>query len=450
MAKSKVIYTCSNCGATSPKWIGKCPQCGEWNTYEEEVLVDKKKTNAIVAQAQATEVFSIEEVPLLQEIRLTTVSEEFNRVFGGGIVSGSVNLVAGEPGIGKSTLLLQIALAYEGKILYFSGEESLSQISLRAKRIRQNTNPQCLFSNEKDLSKVLATVKAHNVKLVVIDSIQTISHENSEFLVGSIPQMKEATQAIIDFAKTNNVAFILIGHINKDGQVAGPKVLEHMVDAVFQFEGDKHYFYRLLRPLKNRFGSTNEVAVYEMLDNGLREVINPSEFLVPDHLTESGIAIASVVEGSRSFFIEVQALVTPAVYSAPQRTVTGYDTKRLNMLLSVLEKRLKLRFSSKDVFLNIVGGLRVNDTAIDLAVVVALASSFFDKPIAAENCFMGEVGLAGEIRPVKRIDTRLGDLKKYKFSTVFLPKQLTDDQVKQQNSLFVVKRINEIIKQLFR
>ena len=449
MSKEKVQYVCQNCGATSPKWIGKCPICNEWNTYSEETISVNK--NISRQKRESAELLSLSEIPKNTEVRIAFTCSEFNRVLGGGMVLGSVNLLAGEPGIGKSTLSLQLVLNLKDrKIIYFSGEESLSQIKMRADRIEKSLDDNALFSNEKNLESILKTVEKEKPELVIIDSIQTIYSEKNDFLLGSISQMKECAQQIIEVAKQKNIPFILIGHINKDGAVAGPKVLEHMVDAVFQFEGDRHNYYRVLRPLKNRFGSTAEIGIFEMTQIGMREVVNPSEFLVSQTEKDSGITVGSFVEGGRNFFVEIQALVTNAVYATPQRVVTGYDAKRLNMILAVLEKKQKLKIGNKDVFLNLVGGIKVSDVSVDLAVLVALVSSYFDQPVSTKVCFVGEVGLSGEILPVKKIDQRIAESQKIGYQTIFvsdLNKILLDDL---KINIIFVNRISDVIRQLFK
>jgi len=447
LAKEKIQYICQNCGATSLKWIGRCPVCNEWNTYQEERTTSYANTNKKVKQAS---LFLLPDIPDNEEKRIVFSSLELNRVLGGGLVLGSVNLLAGEPGIGKSTLLLQMVLTLKlKKVIYFSGEESLSQIKIRAERINTSTDDShVLFSNEKTLEILLSTIEKEKPELVIIDSIQTVYSVKNDFLIGSISQMKECVQQIIDVAKSKNIPFILIGHINKDGIVAGPKVLEHMVDAVFQFEGDRHNYYRVLRPLKNRFGATSEIGVFEMTQKGLREVNNPSEFLVSKIEKDSGISIGSFVEGGRNFFVEIQALVTVAVYSAPQRVVTGYDTKRLNMLLAVLEKKHKLKIGNKDVFLNVVGGIKVTDVSVDLAVLAALVSSYFDQSISSKTCFIGEVGLSGEILPVKKVDQRIAEAQKIGYEKIYLSElnKILFENLKI--NIIFVNKISELIKHL--
>ena len=413
MAKEKKIYVCQACGATSAKWLGKCPYCGEWNSYKEktEQISSSGKKISTTSKKEVI-VYKISDVEAIKENRIPTGIQEFDRVTGGGLVEGSVILLAGEPGIGKSTLLLQIALNLsDSQVLYVSGEESLTQLKMRAERISASDSD-TLFTTEKDIDSVLHLIQNRIIKIVIIDSIQTIYSSDNDFLPGSVSQIKATAQKIIEFAKENNVTFLLVGHITKEGSVAGPKVLEHMVDAVFNFEGDRNLHYRILRPLKNRFGATSELAVFEMQENGLREVVNPSEFLTNTSQGESGIAIAAIIEGVRIFFIEVQALVTTSVYGSPQRVVTGYDPKKLSMLLAVLEKRNKLKLGNKDVFLNIAGGIKVNDPAVDLAVVAAIISSYYDKPLEDSIVFAGEIGLAGEIRPVKKLNDRIHEAAK--------------------------------------
>jgi len=421
LAKEKKIFVCKVCGATSSKWLGKCTYCGEWNTFEE-------KKEKLSSYNDLKKVYRISEVEKLSESRIKTGFSEFDRVTGGGLVEGSVILLAGEPGIGKSTLLLQIALNfYRNDLLYVSGEESLTQIKMRAERI-SHKQPDTLFTTEKDVDNILKIVKSYNIKIVFIDSIQTIFSSDNDYLPGSISQIRISTQKIIEFAKSNNVTFILIGHITKEGVVAGPKVLEHMVDAVFNFEGDRNLHYRILRPLKNRFGATSELAVFEMQQNGLREITNPSEFLTSSSKNESGIAIAVIVESVRIFFIEVQALVTTSIYGSPQRVVTGYDNKKLSMLLAVLEKRNKLKFGNKDVFLNIAGGIKVSDPAVDLAVVAAIISSYYDRPMRDNIVFAGEIGLAGEIRTVKKLNERISEAEKLGYKIFVTEKNKTFDK----------------------
>ncbi len=435
--------------------MGKCPYCGEWNSYEEKIEVKKTSTQSgkYLSQDKINPV-SLAEIEQVSEKRIKTISEEFNRVLGGGVVEGEVILLAGEPGVGKSTLLLQIALSNNTlPILYVAGEESLLQIKLRAGRLNVFQDNTTLFTTEKNVEQILNIAKEKNSGLVIIDSIQTVYASDNDFLPGSVSQIRASTQKIIEFAKETGTAFILVGHINKDGAVAGPKVLEHMVDAVFNFEGDRNLHYRLLRPIKNRFGATTELGVFEMQSNGLREVTNPSEFLMNRTRDESGIAIATIVEGHRIFFIEIQALVTPSVYGSPQRVVTGYDPKKLNMLLAVLEKRNKFKLGNKDVFLNIAGGLKVTDTAADLAVVAALVSSYIDKPIQENVVFAGEVGLSGEIRPVKRLQDRINEADKLGYKTFVLANvnnNIRDILKNKKIHLIFVEKTFELFQKVFR
>ena len=412
MAKTRTVYVCQNCGVDSPKWIGKCPSCGEWNTYVEEII--HKETgpanNLSIAgfEPSKQKPVLISDVESQLEERIDTSSNELNRVLGGGLVKGSLVLIGGEPGIGKSTLVLQVVLGMKGKrTLYVSGEESVNQLKLRAERLLYK-DPDCYIVSETSLEQVF--VHAQNVKpdLLIVDSIQTITTENIESSPGSVSQVRECAAALLKFCKTTNIPVLLIGHINKEGSIAGPKVLEHIVDTVLQFEGDQHYMYRILRPIKNRFGSTSELGIFEMQQSGLREVSNPSELLLSqNHEGLSGVAIASAIEGIRPFLIEVQALVSSAAYGNPQRSSTGFDYRRLNMLLAVLEKRAGFKLAQKDVFMNIAGGIRVNDPAIDLAVISAVLSSSLDIAIESQVCMAGEVGLSGEIRPINRLEQRI-------------------------------------------
>jgi len=414
MAKTKTTFFCQNCGTQFPKWIGKCNSCNEWNTIVEEVVQKEEKRNwkQSTTIKKSSKALKIKEISISQEDRIPANNDELNRVLGGGIVKGSVILLGGEPGIGKSTLLLQIALLMQSKVLYVSGEESQSQIKLRAERL-EGKNENCLILTETKTQNIFKIIEETIPDVVVIDSIQTLHTDYIEASPGSISQIRETTAELIKFAKETNTPVILIGHITKEGTIAGPKILEHMVDVVLQFEGDRNHTYRILRAQKNRFGSTAELGIYEMLNTGLREVSNPSEILISEKDSDlTGTAISATLEGMRPLMIEVQALVSTAVYGTPQRSSTGYNIKRLNMLLAVLEKRAGFRLGAKDVFLNIAGGLKVEDPAIDLAVVCAILSSNEDDPIAQNICFSAEVGLAGEIRAVNRIDQR-------KFSTIF-------------------------------
>ena len=421
MAKATIQYVCSSCGAKAPQMLGRCPVCGEWGTYEEEIVESGKlrveRSRLVDSKAQR-----LQEVQATEEMRLDMRNGEFNRVLGGGLVPGSLVLLGGEPGIGKSTLALQVLMQQgERKTFYASGEESARQIKLRAERISGNAE-NLYISSETSLERILEQVKELEPEIVVIDSIQTIGTDAIEASIGSLSQVRECAARIMEFAKTRSIPFIIIGHINKEGSLAGPKVLEHIVDTVLQFEGDQQYMYRILRAQKNRFGSTSELGIYEMRQDGLREVTNPSELLLSTAREGlSGIAIAAAVEGVRPFLIEVQALVSSAAYGTPQRSSTGFDAKRLNMLLAVLEKRVGFKLLQKDVFLNIAGGLRVQDPAIDLAVLAAVLSSNMDISLDPGTCLCGEVGLAGEIRPVNRIEQRISEAQKLGFKRILVP-----------------------------
>lgn len=424
MAKATIQYVCSSCGAKAPQLLGRCPVCGEWGTYEEEVVVQTSprpspqgRVNGISGQPQR-----LQDVVASEEMRIDMRNGEFNRVLGGGLVPGSLVLLGGEPGIGKSTLALQVLMQQgERKTFYASGEESVRQLKLRAARLAGNAE-NLFISSETSLERILEQVKEVEPEIVVIDSIQTIGTEAVDATIGSLTQVRECAARILEFAKSRNIPFIIIGHINKEGSLAGPKVLEHIVDTVLQFEGDQQYMYRILRAQKNRFGSTAEIGIYEMRQDGLREVTNPSELLLSTAREGlSGIAIAAAVEGVRPFLIEVQALVSSAAYGTPQRSSTGFDGRRLNMLLAVLEKRVGFKLLQKDVFLNIAGGLRVQDPAIDLAVLAAVLSSNMDIALDAGTCLCGEVGLAGEIRPVNRIEQRISEAQKLGFRRILIP-----------------------------
>lgn len=422
MAKIKKAYFCQNCGAQSSKWIGKCSSCGEWNTYVEEVI---QKENKAVGRGRSADhrvhPQKIDDITYSGEQRISSSSKELNRVLGGGIVPGSVVLVGGEPGIGKSTLMLQVALRMKGrKVLYVSGEESEQQIKMRADRIgNRNEDTYVLTSTQTD--EIFNFIDEINPDLMVVDSIQTLTTSHLDSSAGSISQIRETASELQKFAKSNQVPVFLIGHITKEGQLAGPKVLEHMVDTVLQFEGDRNYGYRIIRSVKNRFGSTSELGIYEMQGSGLREVENPSEILLSQRDENmSGIAIAATMEGLRPMLIEIQALVSNAAYGTPQRSSTGFDLRRMNMLLAVLEKRSGFRLAARDVFLNIAGGIKVDDPALDMAVITAVLSSNEDISINQKDCFAGEVGLSGEIRAVNRIDQRISEAEKLGFERMFI------------------------------
>lgn len=455
MAKTKTVYVCQNCGVESPKWIGRCPSCGSWNSYVEEVVSKDQATkpNFGIFEMGEHKPVLISDVEALNEPRIDTYNNELNRVLGGGLVNGSLVLIAGEPGIGKSTLILQVVLNLEKKkTLYISGEESVQQLKMRAERLGYD-NPECYVVSETSLEQIF--IDAQNIKpdLIVVDSIQTITTDNVESSPGTISQVRECAVQLLKFSKTTGIPVLLIGHINKEGSIAGPKVLEHIVDAVLQFEGDQHYMYRILRPIKNRFGSTSELGIFEMLQNGLREVNNPSELLLSqNHEGLSGVAIASTMEGIRPFLIEVQALVSSTAYSIPQRSCTGFDLRRLNMLLAVLEKRAGFKLAQKDVFMNIAGGLKVNDTAIDLAVISSILSSNVDVAIEPHICLAGEVGLSGEIRPINRIEQRIHEAEKLGFQKMIIPKiNLKSLDLKKLNiELVQVQKVEEAFRILFK
>lgn len=430
MVKAKITYVCSSCGAKAPQMLGRCPVCGEWGTYTEEIEDTIAGAGLFGSASKGVRPHTnsapqrIQEVVATEEMRIDMHNGELNRVLGGGLVPGSLVLLGGEPGIGKSTLALQVLMQMGSRrTFYASGEESERQLKLRAERLAGN--PENLFIiSETSLEKILSCVKDLRPEVVVIDSIQTIGSEAVEASIGTLTQVRECATRILQFAKEQNIPFFLIGHINKEGALAGPKVLEHIVDTVLQFEGDRHYMYRMLRSQKNRFGSTSELGIYEMRQDGLREVTNPSEMLLSTSREGlSGIAIAAAIEGVRPFLIEVQSLVSSAAYGTPQRSGTGFDTRRLNMLLAVLEKRVGFKLLQKDVFLNIAGGLRVNDPAIDLAVLAAVLSSNMDVALDADTCLTGEVGLAGEIRPVNRIEQRIQEAQKLGFKRIIIPRQ---------------------------
>ena len=444
MSKIKTSFFCQNCGAQYSKWQGQCNSCKEWNTIVEEIIQKEEKSTWKIASSETKKIskpLKVTEIDSTQEVRMDTRDGELNRVLGGGIVPGSLILLGGEPGIGKSTLLLQISLKLPYKTLYVSGEESQKQIKMRAERITSNTD-NCYILTETKTQNIFRQIQEIEPEIVIIDSIQTLHTEYIEASPGSISQIRETTAELIKFAKETNVPVILIGHITKDGTIAGPKILEHMVDTVLQFEGDRNHVYRILRSLKNRFGSTSELGIYEMLGSGLREVSNPSEILISHKdVTLSGTAIASTLEGMRPLMIEIQALVSTAVYGTPQRSTTGYNAKRLNMILAVLEKRAGFRLGTKDVFLNITGGISIDDPAIDLAVVAAILSSNEDIPIGEGYCFAGEVGLSGEIRPVNRVDQRIQEAEKLGFSTIFVSKY---NKISLKNTFIKVKLVSKI------
>lgn len=454
MAKKKTVYVCSNCGNDSPKWLGKCPSCGEWNTYVEEVVVKESSNNRSIIPGLETpkaKPLQLKDIQTNEEPRLNLNDEELNRVLGGGLVPGSLVLIGGEPGIGKSTLILQTVLGLGSiKSLYVSGEESARQLKLRADRINTE-NQNSYIVCETNLEQIFAHIQNVQPDFVVIDSIQTIFTDTVESSPGSISQVRECSATLLKFAKESSTPVILIGHINKEGSIAGPKVLEHIVDTVLQFEGDQHYMYRILRSIKNRFGSTAELGIYEMRQNGLRQVSNPSELLLTqNHEGLSGVSIAAAIEGVRPFLIETQALVSTAAYGTPQRSATGFDIRRMNMLLAVLEKRAGFKLIQKDVFLNIAGGLKVNDPAIDLAVISAVLSSSLDIAIERHVCMSGEVGLSGEIRPVNRIEQRILEAEKLGFRRILIPhNNLKGFTSKVKIEIVPVRKVEEAFRQLF-
>ncbi|MFZ2340931.1 MAG: DNA repair protein RadA [Bacteroidales bacterium] len=452
MAKPKTVFVCQNCGAESPKWIGKCPACKEWNTYHEEILAPVSPHERTYLQGM------VKKKPELlinvssdEQNRQKTGVAELDRLLGGGIVPGSLILLGGEPGVGKSTLALQIALALaEKKVLYVSGEESEEQISLRAKRIKKS-NPACYIYSETDLENIL--IQADNIKpeLIIVDSIQTIHTGILDSSAGTVSQVRECSASLLRYSKITGTPVILIGHITKDGTLAGPKVLEHIVDVVLYFEGDNNYIYRLLRSVKNRFGSTSELAIFEMAGDGLREVANPSEMFINQHDDQlSGISIAATIDGIRPFLIETQALVSTAVYGTPQRSSTGFDIRRLNMLLAVLEKRAGFRLGAKDVFLNITGGIKVDDPAIDLAVITSVLSSNLDIPVGKDVCCSGEIGLSGEIRPVSRVEQRIREASKMGFRRIYISRFHRNLSLKGIDiDVKPVGKVEELVRSLF-
>ena len=457
--KDKTAYVCENCGQESAKWIGKCPACGRWNTFKEIKVsaaptLPSKSAGTISAKgSSAAKVLRLRDISAKDDPRIDMLDGELNRVLGGGLVPGSIILLGGEPGIGKSTLTLQTMLRLtDMRVLYVSGEESAHQLKMRAERIAHTENDNFMILCENSLETIFEHIKETAPQLVVIDSIQTIATEDVESSAGSIAQVRECASALLRFAKTSGVPVILIGHITKEGSLAGPKILEHIVDAVIQFEGDQHYMYRILRSMKNRFGSTSELGIYEMQQTGLRQVSNPSELLLTeDHDGLSGVAISSAIEGVRPFLVETQALVSSAAYGTPQRSATGFDQRRLNMLLAVLEKRVGFKLMQKDVFLNIAGGLRVTDMAMDLSVIAAVLSSNVDTPIESGWCMAGEVGLSGEVRPVNRIEQRIAEAEKLGFSDMIIPKYNMQgfDRQKFHINLHPVRKVEEALRALF-
>lgn len=462
MAKDKIAYVCSDCGQEAAKWIGKCPNCGHWNTFK-EIRVPADNTPKAAASAVMTARFTfsdssnrplqLKEISSKSEPRISMLDEELDRVLGGGLVRGSIVLLGGEPGIGKSTLTLQTILRLKNmKILYVSGEESSRQLKMRADRIEHPADDNVLIFCETSLENIFKNIKDTVPDLVIIDSIQTISTDTVDSSPGSITQIRECASALLRFAKSSGIPVILIGHINKEGTLAGPKILEHIVDTVILFEGDRQHMYRILRSIKNRFGSTSELGIYEMCNNGLRPVSNPSELLLTqDHEGLSGVAISSVIEGVRPFLVETQALVSTAAYGTPQRSATGFDQRRLNMLLAVLEKRVGFKLIQKDVFVNIAGGLRVTDLAMDLSIISAVLSSNVDTAIESGMCMAGEVGLSGEVRPVSRIEQRVAEAEKLGFTHIIIPSgnMASLKNIKHNIELVPVKKVESALRALF-
>jgi len=448
--KIRSAFFCQNCGHQSPKWLGKCPQCGEWNTFIEEIINNDNNVSNSLKSKRANKPVLVCDIDYSQEERVVTKDSELNRVLGGGIVPGSLVLLGGDPGIGKSTLLLQFALSSISKrILYVSGEESEKQIKMRAERINKSSK-NCYILTETNTQNIFQQIESLEPEILVIDSIQTLHSSQIESSPGSVSQVKACTSELLKYAKESGTAVFLIGHINKDGAIAGPKILEHMVDTVLQFEGDRNYIYRILRTVKNRFGSASELGVYEMNSYGLREVANPSEILISERDEKtSGVAIAGTVEGARPLLVEIQSLVSSAVYGTPQRSATGFDTRRMNMLLAVLEKRCGFRLGAKDVFLNITGGIRIDDTAIDLAVICSILSSDQNIELDTQLCFAGEIGLSGEIRAVNRIEQRIAEAEKLGYKQIVISKynNLNSKDFKIKVSKF--GKIEEVFRLLF-
>lgn len=455
MAKIKTAYFCQNCGHNSPKWLGKCPSCGEWNTFVEELIEKEDKNGPVVWKSVSltSKPKAIAEIKYEQEPRVRTTDVELNRVLGGGIVGGSLVLIGGEPGIGKSTLMLQIALTLsDKKVLYVSGEESEQQIKMRAERMDSKSD-NCFILTDNSTTNIFRQIEEMDPDIIIVDSIQTMQSPLIETGAGSVSQVRQCTAEFMKYAKETDTPTFMIGHITKDGSLAGPKVLEHMVDTVLQFEGDRHTSYRILRTTKNRFGSTSELGIYEMQSTGLRQVTNPSEILISQRDEPlSGITIGSMLEGNRPLMIEIQSLVSVANYGTPQRSSTGFDAKRLQMLLAVLEKRGGFRLGLQDVFLNIAGGLKVDDPALDLAVVTSIVSSYEDIPLPGSVCFSAEVGLGGEVRAVNRIESRISEAQKLGFETIYVSKYNTKGLDVSEYDIEVkpVARLDEIFEQLLR
>ncbi|HQK71028.1 MAG TPA: DNA repair protein RadA [Bacteroidales bacterium] len=453
MARTRTVWICRNCGSESVKWIGRCPSCGEWNTYQEETITPSTTSRELklAGDTGKRKPELLSEITGKEKERHKTGMSELDRILGGGLVAGSLVLLGGEPGVGKSTLALQIALEKaDRRVLYVSGEESGEQISLRARRIRKK-NSECFILCETDLESIITHSENLKPEIIIVDSIQTISTPVLENVAGSVTQVRECAAQLLKYSKLSGIPVILIGHITKDGSLAGPKVLEHIVDVVLYFEGENNYAYRVLRSVKNRFGSTSEIGIFEMTESGLREISNPSELFINQHDEPlSGITIAATIDGLRPFLIETQALVSSAVYGTPQRSSTGFDTRRMNMLLAILEKRAGFKLGMKDVFLNIAGGLKVSDPAIDLAVISAILSSNLDVPVDRQLCFAGEAGLTGEIRPVSRIEQRIREAAKTGFTGVVISKYQKDPFIKNAPlKIIQLGKIEHLVKFLF-
>lgn len=462
MAKQKTAYFCNSCGCEEPKWFGRCPSCGEWGTCVEELVsakpaskgIDKRHAGVLGLPGQKEKPRKLSEIEATEEARLDMHDEELNRVLGGGLVPGSMVLLGGDPGIGKSTLLLQTVMnVSDKKVLYVSGEESAYQLKLRATRLSSESPEHCYIVCETNLDEIFVHIANIEPDILVVDSIQTIATDDLESSAGSVGQVRECAARLLKFAKESGTPVVLIGHITKEGSLAGPKVLEHIVDTVLQFEGDQHYMYRILRAIKNRFGSTSELGIYEMLGTGLRQVTNPSELLLStQHQGLSGVAIAAAIEGVRPFLIETQSLVSSSAYATPMRSTTGFDQRRLNMLLAVLEKKVGFKLGQKDVFLNIAGGLKVSDPAMDLSVISAILSSNMDMPIDMQTCMCGEVGLSGEIRPVSRLEQRITEAEKLGFKRILIPNVglKSIDAKKMKIQIIPVSRVEEAFRILFK
>ncbi|HOZ30347.1 MAG TPA: DNA repair protein RadA [Bacteroidales bacterium] len=451
MQKTKTVFVCQNCGYTSSKWVGKCSNCNSWNSFIEEIVVKEDKSKDKLSNVPAGNPQKINEIKQSNFSRIDLHYTELNRVLGGGLVPGSLVLIGGEPGIGKSTLILQSVLNLPGiNILYISGEESETQIKLRADRIGIK-NSECYIYTETNIEKILSTIKNINPSIVVIDSVQTVASTDLSSSPGTVSQIRECTRQLQEFAKETATPVILIGHINKDGDIAGPMSLEHIVDVVLQFEGDNNYFYRLLRPKKNRFGSTFEIGVFEMNNEGIKEITDPGNILLTgDNSDHSGIAFGTIAEGNRSLLIEIQALVGNAVFSTPQRNANGFDSRRFQMLLAVVEKRLGLKLIQKDIFLNIAGGLKISDPASDLAVIAAIISSYFDKTLKESSCFIGEVGLSGQIRPVSFIEKRVSEAHRLGFNNIFISASQKSEIKSKNSKIIYVSDIKDFASKIFR